>query len=67
MDQTNKRKLIIEDNPPKELMDRVGVDIFQLGSMYFLFCVDEISGYPWVDQFNEAPTTVQVVRGLLDI
>ena len=57
----------IEEDPPKEVMDRVGVDIFQIGSTYFLFFVDEISGYPWVHSFPKSPKTLQVVRALSDI
>lgn len=57
----------VERYQPRQPMDLVATDMFQLGNKHYLLLVDVFSGYTWFKVFNKAPDTFKTCQAMNEV
>jgi hypothetical protein len=57
----------VESEPPKEVWEKVGADMFQFDGQHFLLLVDYLSNYIVLHKFSRTPSATMTVKAMSDI
>ena len=59
------RNILSEDRyQPRDPMDLIAIDLFEIKGCNYLVVLDVFTGYPWMKQFRKSQNTHQVTEAL---